>query len=437
MKLRYIALAAVFFGVMTLASLPQALAQNDPPGPSNDRPIPMDSYPLPSEAGAIRYSLADRWERANLTFFIHNCPVNIDCGQAHEAIRSAFGAWANVSALSFTEMSGPAGADIELRWAIDEEEFGSRGGTLAFAFFPSFGGDVFFDDAERWSLYDGGGTDLYVVAVHEIGHALGMDHSSDDTAVMYAFSGNSSNLGPDDIAGIQRLYGAATAGDPGVVTVDPPVDVPLDGDIETADGRINNLQYYETWILDAAAGETITLTMEVMSGDLDTYIILMSPDGNTVLMEDDDSMGGTNSQLTYTFPNTGQYMVVATRYNTDSGFSEGDYRLTAIRQGVDSGSGGSPPPPAGTVDLTIFNNSGVELCGIWFSPSSSDDWGAERLETDVGGALQSGFYFIWTVPPNTYDIYVSDCFDGYLEQYYVDVRRTTEIEVREDRFIIK
>jgi hypothetical protein len=432
--MRYFVIGMVVFNVMLIAALTETFAQGDPSAPSDDKRVPMDSYPLPSEAGAVRYSLADRWETPSLSFYIHNCPSNLECGVAHSAVRNAFNAWANVSALTFTEMTNPAGVDIELRWAINEEGFGYPGDTLAFAFFPRYGGDVFFDDAEIWSLYDGGGADLYVVAVHEIGHALGMDHSADTSAVMYAFSGGVSDLGSDDIAGIQRLYGTDTTADSGVVTVDPPVSVPGGGETETADGRINNLQYYETWLLDASAGETITLTMEAMSGDLDTYIILMTPDGNTVLSEDDDSMGGTNSLLTYTFPDTGQYMVIATRYNTDAGFSEGNYRLTAIRQGIDSGSN---TPSAATVELTIFNNSSTELCGIWFSPSSSDDWGAERLSTEVGSTLASGFFLTWTVTPDSYDIWVSDCFNGYLEEYSIDVRRSTEIEVRATHFVIK
>jgi hypothetical protein len=87
--------------------------------------------------------------------------------------------------------------------------------------------------------------------------------------------------------------------------------------------------------------------------------------------------------------------------------------------------------------LTISNSSGTEICGIWFSPSESDEWGDERLSTEVGSTLADGFFITWTVPPDTYDVYVSDCFDGYLEEYYIDVDQTTELEVRADRFIIK
>ena len=47
------------------------------------------------------------------------------------------------------------------------------------------------------------------VMTHELGHALGLDHSSDETAIMWARtrSGRGYHLGDDDIAAIRALYG--------------------------------------------------------------------------------------------------------------------------------------------------------------------------------------------------------------------------------------
>lgn len=56
--------------------------------------------------------------------------------------------------------------------------------------------------------------DLQTVAMHEIGHFLGMDHSAVTTAVMYPFAPSipRDTLAYDDVAGISQLY-------PGVQTV--------------------------------------------------------------------------------------------------------------------------------------------------------------------------------------------------------------------------
>lgn len=84
------------------------------------------------------------------------------------------------------------------------------GKVLAHAFGPGahgLPGDVHFDDDEKWVVQGQDGTDLFVVAAHELGHSLGLSHSRDPDALMYPYYGTAVNLGRDDIQGIQQLYG--------------------------------------------------------------------------------------------------------------------------------------------------------------------------------------------------------------------------------------
>ena len=72
-------------------------------------------------------------------------------------------------------------------------------------------GDVHFDDDEHFTHEAAYGVNLLWVAVHEIGHSLGLEHSNVREAVMFpyykGYQGKDFDLKYDDILGIQSLYG--------------------------------------------------------------------------------------------------------------------------------------------------------------------------------------------------------------------------------------
>jgi matrix metalloproteinase-14 (membrane-inserted) len=133
-------------------------------------------------------------------------------------IAKAFSVWSEYTDLTFTQKR-TAPVHIDIRFEENEhgdgDPFDGPGGTLAHAYFPVYGGDAHFDDAEYWTIGKTRGTNLFQVAAHEFGHSLGLSHSDVRSALMAPFYRGYDpvfRLDSDDIQGIQALYGRKTSG---------------------------------------------------------------------------------------------------------------------------------------------------------------------------------------------------------------------------------
>ncbi|XP_068121045.1 matrix metalloproteinase-20-like [Hyperolius riggenbachi] len=161
-----------------------------------------------------------KWQKNILTYRVSKYTASMSRLEVDRAVDLGLKAWSDAAPLTFIK-TNQGEADIMISFENgdhgDSYPFDGPRGTLAHAFAPGdgLGGDTHFDNAERWTS-GANGFNLFTVAAHEFGHALGLGHSSDPSALMYPTYKYQHPLGfqlpKDDVKGIQSLYGTKTSG---------------------------------------------------------------------------------------------------------------------------------------------------------------------------------------------------------------------------------
>jgi len=207
---------------------------------------------LPDLDDGVAFSVTCSWDHTNLTYAFDHGTTDIAGNGELDAVRRAFATWAAAAPFAFTEVTTAQNPDISIDWRnANDPDHSMVGGVLAHSDFPpgcsvvnpGLPKPLHFDDSENtWSIGAASGAfDVETVALHEIGHLLGMQHTTVIGAVM--FPSVSSNftlrtLQADDLAGIGQLYPQLPTGPNAQGDRMRPGDVLLPGQgIRSASGR--------------------------------------------------------------------------------------------------------------------------------------------------------------------------------------------------------
>ena len=199
--------------------------------------------------------------------------------------------------------------------------------------------DIVFNNAENWDIYSGelrnNTVDFERVALHELGHALGLKHEASNAAIMQGALTDIDTLQQDDINGANFIYGAEySISSVYGIDITIPDPNPLDGVVDTlnisgeltaGDARVDeNL----IDIFQVSFANDIDITVELSATDFDPLLYLVRVDSTQTAIQEfvfaeNNSGLGTASRISASIP-AGTYWIGATGVSSNS---QGKYSI--------------------------------------------------------------------------------------------------------------
>lgn len=307
------------------------------------------------------------WEAWQGVFHVGISGSSPSGGTWNDAFKRSMTAWSDVSFFEFVAVDdfidpcidrgasqfGDSVTGVDFGETVCGTEFGEN--TLAVTLtagtclnqqctggFAITDADIVFNSAETWDVYSGprrfdGSSEFERVALHELGHALGLDHSDANAAIMRPFVSDTDSLQADDIAGIVSIYGTGEGGVGqttlaniyGVTLVAPDnaiISGPnnsnnLSGTLSSSDNQLDgkSLDLYQyTFENDS----TVDIQLNSQAFDPFLYLVRVSATQAAIpsfTFTDDDSGSGNNARINQSIQAGTYWLGVSSASNSGQG----------------------------------------------------------------------------------------------------------------------